>query len=201
MEYNGGSVIAMAGAECVAIATDLRFGIKNNTVGFDHSKVYRINDKTFIGLPGLISDAQTLHEKLTFRVNLYELSEEKQMSPQTFASLVQSVLYEKRFGPYFVEPVVAGLDANGKPYLCGMDLIGAPESAQDFILAGTSAQAMFGLAETLWRPNMNPDELFETISQTLLTAVDRDALAGWGARVYVITKDKLVVRDLKARMD
>lgn len=194
-------MIAMAGHECVAIATDLRFGIKNNTVGFDHSKAYRINDRTFIGLPGLISDAQTLYEKLTFRVNLYELSEEKQMSPQTFASLVQSVLYEKRFGPYFVEPVVAGLDPNGKPYLCGMDLIGAPESAQDFILAGTSAQAMFGLAETLWRPNMNPEELFETISQTLLTAVDRDAIAGWGARVFIITKDKLITRDLKGRQD
>jgi 20S proteasome subunit beta 3 len=194
-------VIAMAGKDCVAIASDLRFGIKNNTVGFDHSKVYRMNSTTFVGLPGLISDAQTLYEKLAFRLNLYELSEDKEMTPQTFASMVQSVLYEKRFGPFFVEPVIAGLDATGKPYLCGMDLIGAPESAQDFILAGTSAQAMFGLAETLWRPNMNPDELFETISQTLLTAVDRDAIAGWGARVHIITKDKVITRDLKARQD
>lgn len=191
----------MAGKDCVAIASDLRFGIKNNTVGFDHSKVYRMNSTTFVGLPGLISDAQTLYEKLAFRLNLYELSEDKEMTPQTFASMVQSVLYEKRFGPFFVEPVIAGLDATGKPYLCGMDLIGAPESAQDFILAGTSAQAMFGLAETLWRPNMNPDELFETISQTLLTAVDRDAIAGWGARVHIITKDKVITRDLKARQD
>lgn len=191
----------MAGKDCVAIASDLRFGIKNNTVGFDHSKVYRMNKGVFVGLPGLISDAQTLYEKLSFRLNLYELSEEKDMSPQTFASMVQSVLYEKRFGPFFVEPVVAGLDETGKPYLCGMDLIGAPESAQDFILAGTSAQAMFGLAETLWRPNMNPDELFETISQTLLNAVDRDAIAGWGARVHILTKDKIITRDLKARQD
>ena len=31
-----------------------------------------------------------------------------------------------------------------------------------------------------------PDDLFETISQALLNAVDRDALSGWGAVVYIL---------------
>jgi 20S proteasome subunit beta 3 len=31
-----------------------------------------------------------------------------------------------------------------------------------------------------------PDELFETLSQCLLSGVDRDALSGWGAIVYVM---------------
>ena len=31
-----------------------------------------------------------------------------------------------------------------------------------------------------------PDDLFETISQALLAAVDRDAISGWGADVYVM---------------
>jgi len=31
-----------------------------------------------------------------------------------------------------------------------------------------------------------PDELFETTSQALLNAVDRDALSGWGAVVHVM---------------
>ena len=51
----------MAGEKCVAIATDLRFGVRNQTVAFDHSKIYQINDRTFVGLPGLITDAQTLY--------------------------------------------------------------------------------------------------------------------------------------------
>lgn len=48
---------------------------------------------------------------------------------------------------------------------------------------------------------MSPDELFETISQVLLSAQDRDAKAGWGAVVHVITMDGVTTRDLKARMD
>lgn len=31
-----------------------------------------------------------------------------------------------------------------------------------------------------------PADLFETISQSLLNAVDRDALSGWGAIVHVM---------------
>lgn len=34
------------------------------------------------------------------------------------------------------------------------------------------------MAESLWEPNLGPEDLFETISQTLLNAVDRDAYSG-----------------------
>lgn len=46
-----------------------------------------------------------------------------------------------------------------------------------------------------------PEDLFETISQALLNAVDRDALSGWGANVYIIEKDKVTKRLLKGRQD
>jgi 20S proteasome subunit beta 3 len=49
--------------------------------------------------------------------------------------------------------------------------------------------------------HQGPEDLFETISQALLNAVDRDALSGWGAHVYVIEKDKVTKRLLKGRQD
>lgn len=36
------------------------------------------------------------------------------------------------------------------------------------------------------RPDLEPDELFEVLSQCLLSGVDRDCLAGWGATVYIM---------------
>jgi hypothetical protein len=39
----------------------LRFGIRNMTVGFDFPKVYKITDHCLVGLPGLLSDSQTLY--------------------------------------------------------------------------------------------------------------------------------------------
>jgi 20S proteasome subunit beta 3 len=92
-----------------------------------------------------------------------------------------------RFGPYFVEPVICGLEPDGKPWISAMDLIGAQLFTSDFVVSGTTAtEALYGICETFYRPNLEPDDLFETVSQCLLSGVDRDALSGWGAVVYIM---------------
>jgi 20S proteasome subunit beta 3 len=70
----------------------------------------------------------------------------------------------------------------------------------------------------IWLMNQEPEDLFETISQTLLNSVDRDALSGWGAvvrimyvldclveasdgRLHISTHDKVITRTLRSRMD
>lgn len=35
--------------------------------------------------------------------------QEREIKPAAFGKLVSTLLYEKRFGPYFIEPVIAGL--------------------------------------------------------------------------------------------
>ena len=35
LNYNGGCVVAMRGKNCVAIATDLRFGVQGQTIATD----------------------------------------------------------------------------------------------------------------------------------------------------------------------
>jgi 20S proteasome subunit beta 3 len=54
---------------------------------------------------------------------MYTIKEEREITPVTFAHLVSSTLYERRFGPYFIEPVVAGLEPIPMP--------GAAESAAE----------------------------------------------------------------------
>jgi 20S proteasome alpha/beta subunit len=59
-----------------------------------------------------------------------------------------------RFAPYFVEPVIAGLDKNNGPFVGAMDTIGSLETAEDFVVAGTSTDGLFGMCETLWEPGL-----------------------------------------------
>jgi 20S proteasome subunit beta 3 len=201
LEYNGAAIIAMGGKDCVGIACDTRLGAQAQTVACDFRKVFKMNDKIFVGLAGLATDVQTMNNLLKFRQNLYELREERQLTPKVFSNLLSNLLYEKRFGPYFIEPIVAGLDENNKPFLSGMDLIGAPVYTDDFVVSGTATANMYGMCETLYKKDMEPDELFETLSQALLASVDRDALSGWGATVHIITKDGVMSRELKGRQD
>ncbi|KIS72089.1 putative proteasome core particle subunit beta 3 [Mycosarcoma maydis] len=201
MEYNGGSVVAAKGKNCVVIASDLRLGQQAMTVACNFDKVFRVTEKTYVGLPGLASDVATLKERFRYRVNMYKMKEERDIEPEIFANLVSSTLYERRFGPYFIEPVIAGINSKDEPFIAASDVVGCLNFAKDFVVSGTASDKLFGMAEGLWEPDLGPEELFETVSQILLGALERDALSGWGAVVRIITPDKVIERTLKARMD
>ncbi|XP_053983783.1 proteasome subunit beta type-3 isoform X1 [Hylaeus anthracinus] len=202
LAYNGGAVIAMKGKNCVAIAADRRFGIQTQTISCDYQKIFEMGSHLYLSLPGLATDTQTVMERLRFRLNLYELKENRKIHPKTFASMVSNLLYERRFGPYFVEPIVAGLDpVTYEPFICNMDLIGCISLPGDFVVGGTCSEQLYGMCESLYEPDLEPDDLFETISQALINACDRDAISGWGAIVHIIEKDKVTTRTVKTRMD
>ncbi|AMD22641.1 HHL129Wp [Eremothecium sinecaudum] len=198
---NGGIVVAMTGKDCVAIAGDLRLGSQSLGVSNKFEKIFNYGH-VFAGLTGLATDVITLHELFRSKTNLYKLKEDRPIEPETFTQLVSSTLYERRFGPYFVAPVVAGINSKTKkPYISGFDSIGCIEESKDFIVSGTASEQLFGMCESLYEPDLEPEDLFETISQVLLNAADRDALSGWGGVVYIIQKDKVVKRYLKTRQD
>lgn len=203
--FNGGAVVAMTGDECFAIACDRRFGANLATITTDHEKVFRFGDRLFCGLGGLVSDVQTIKEKLTFRKNLYEQKENRQMSAKVFENMLSNMLYEHRFGPFYVSTIIAGLttnkDGQTTPYISGTDLIGACGIPEDFITAGSASDQLMGICEALWRPKLKPDDLFEVISQSVMNAVDRDGISGWGVSVWVVTKDTITKRVVKGRMD
>ncbi|KAK3079004.1 proteasome core particle subunit beta 3 [Coniosporium uncinatum] len=107
---NGGAAVAMTGKDCVAIACDLRLGLQSLTLSNNFPKIFQYSPSTFLGLTGLATDISTVADTLRYRVNMYRLREERSPSPRTLANLISSSLYEKRFGPWFVSPVIAGLD-------------------------------------------------------------------------------------------
>ena len=109
----------MVGKDCVAIACDLRLGLQSLTLSNNFPKIFQYGD-TFLGLTGLATDVASVSELFRYKVNMYRLREERDISPQTFANLVSSSLYERRFGPWFVGPVVAGINqTTGNPFICG----------------------------------------------------------------------------------
>ncbi|XP_016129166.1 proteasome subunit beta type-3-like [Sinocyclocheilus grahami] len=160
MSYNGGAVMAMRGKECVAIASDRRFGIQAQLVTTDFQKIFPMGDRLYIGLAGLATDVQTVSQRLKFRLNLYELKEGRQIKPKTFMSMVSNLLYERR---------------------------------------SHTGREMQRCVHRLMKSESQ--DLFETISQAMLNAVDRDAVSGMGVVVHVVEKDKITTRTLKARMD
>lgn len=145
----------MVGKDCVAIACDLRLGLQSLTVSNNFPKIFQYGEHVFLGLTGLATDVSTVSDVFRYKVNMYRLREERGIAPATFANLVSSSLYERRFGPWFVSPVVAGLEPkSGLPFICGFDSIGCIDFAKDFIVSGTASEQLFGMCESLWEPDL-----------------------------------------------
>ncbi|VDO39898.1 unnamed protein product [Haemonchus placei] len=177
---------------CVCIASDLRIGEQMTTIAVDQKKVHKIADKVYLGLAGFNSDAVTVLEKVTFRKTLYELRENRKIKPAVLATMISNLAYQHRFGSFFTEPLVAGLDPDtNKPYICGMDTIGCIAAPKDFVAVGTGQEYLLGVCEMFWKENMSPEELFEATAQSMLACLERDAASGWGVVIYTITKDKV----------
>jgi len=59
-----------------------------------------------------------------------------------------------RFGPYFIEPVIAGINSKDEPFIAASDVVGCLNFAKDFVVSGTASDKLFGMAEGLWEPDL-----------------------------------------------
>jgi 20S proteasome subunit beta 3 len=118
MTMNGGSVLAMAGRDCVCLAMDKRFGLGNALVNVAPRPVLLASDAAIVAFTGLQGHVQSLQTELAAQVRSKfarglgyggAQQQQKQISVTAMASLTSHVLYRQK--AYYVEPVVVGLEA------------------------------------------------------------------------------------------
>lgn len=89
---------------------------------------------------------QTVAERLKFRTNLYELREQRKLKPTVLYNMLTNLLYERRFGPYFIFALVIGLDPKtGETFVYDSDNIGAISDNVNLATVGTASEYIFGL--------------------------------------------------------
>ena len=70
--------------------------------------------------------------------------EGRPVQPKVLAAMLSNLLYERRFGPYFVSPLIAGLDDDNNPFVSSFDLIGCGTQPVDFVVGGTCEESLYG---------------------------------------------------------
>merc|ERR1711870_72600 len=88
------------------------------------SKVTQLTDKCVIASCGMKSDAITLHKHLKARIVMYEHKHRRQPSVTAIAQMLSTMLYYKRFFPYYTFNVLSGIDDEGKGATYHYDAIG-----------------------------------------------------------------------------
>lgn len=83
-----------------------------------------------MSLVGYAADGTALQERLNTVVKMYKYQHGKRMTVKACAQRLATILYSKRFFPYYVQAILAGLDEDGRGALYSYDPVGSYEREQ-----------------------------------------------------------------------
>lgn len=212
---NGGSTLGITGEDFAILAGDTRSVSGYNINTRYAPKVFKIGGDDeegdgahlILSVVGFAADGNALKERLDAIVKMYRYQHGKKMSVKACAQRLSTILYNKRFFPYYVHAILGGLDEDGKGALYSYDPVGSYEREQ-CRAAGAAASLIMpfldnqvnlknqhipgsGVAHALEarKPIALPrKEVEELVRDAFTSAVERHIEVGDGLQMLVITK-------------
>lgn len=139
-DSNGGSIAAVCGTDFCVIASDTRQSTGYNIQTRYKPKVFRLNDKATLATNGFAADAEALVSRVRQRLEMYRHAHGRSMPLHSIARMISTILYGKRFFPYYVYNILGGLDEEGKGAVYSFDPVGSYE--REFCRAAGAAQSL-----------------------------------------------------------
>ncbi|KAL1972423.1 hypothetical protein VTN31DRAFT_6837 [Thermomyces dupontii] len=213
---NGGSTLGIAGKDFTIIAGDTRSTSGYNINTRFAPKVFKIggDDETgegahiVLAVVGFAADGLALKERLDSIVKVYRYQHGKRMSVKACAQRLSTLLYQKRFFPYYTHAILGGIDEDGKGALYSYDPVGSYEreqcraggAAASLIMPFLDNQVNFknqhipgsGEGHNLARRVPEPlprDHVEQLVRDAFHSAVERHIEVGDGLQMMVVTKD------------
>ncbi|KAH8260587.1 hypothetical protein KR038_008246 [Drosophila bunnanda] len=210
-ESNGGSIVAIAGDDFVVIAADTRLSSGYNIHSRNQSKLFKLSPKTVLGSTGCWADTLSLTGLMKVRMQSYEHTHLRTMTTDAVAQMLSITMYNRRFFPYYVSNILAGIDKDGKGVVYSYDPIGHCERAT-YRAGGTAGTLLQPVLDNqIGHKNINlaADELppltkeraVAVASDTFISAAERDIYTGDSVLINVITKDGIEEKVLQLRQD
>lgn len=206
---NGGTTVAIAGDDFVMVGSDTRLAGRAAILSRKQTKVFPLTSNTMLASTGCWADVLSLNKDLQARLTLYSQEHHDEMTTTAIAQLVSTLLYWRRFFPYYVSNMVVGLDEEGAGVVYHYDPVGHMEKLK-FSAAGASvAQIQPLLDNQLGALNMKdtaPPKITKALAHQLMhdafiSAAERDVNTGDACILYTITKDGVAEEEIPLRRD
>lgn len=207
---NGGSVVAIAGEDYVVVASDTRLsGNGYSILSREQPKLFRLSGKTVLGSTGCWCDILTFCKVAEMRMKSYRHNHNKDMSTPAVAQMTSTMLYHKRFFPYYISNILAGLDEEGRGCVYSYDPVGHCE--KNMYRAGGSACTLLQpfLDNQVGLKNMEGvdkvpiplEKAIDIIHDVFVSAAEREIHTGDAIQFNIITKDGIKEQTAALRRD
>ncbi|CAD5125084.1 DgyrCDS13325 [Dimorphilus gyrociliatus] len=207
--FNGGTILAVAGEDFAVIAADTRLSEGFAIHTRDYPKTYQLTDKTVLACAGFHGDVLTMTKVMDWRLKMYEHDHHKKMSSSAIAAMLSTMLYYKRFFPYYVYNIIGGLDENGKGCVYSYDPVGSYER-EVFRAAGSAGAILQPLLDNqigfknqtgVTHVPLSLNKALELVKDVFISAAERDIYTGDSLIINVVTKDGVKVDRFPLRRD
>lgn len=197
----GTTTLGLTCKDGVVIATEHRATMGTLIAHKKTKKLFRISDNIGLTVAGLVGDAQILARYLTAEAELYNLKKGHPMPLRAAATMMSNILNGRRYYPYWVQLVVAGIDDDGH-HVYSLDAAGG-SIPDDYVTTGSGSPYVYGVLEDNFKENMTVSDGANLAIRALHAAMKRDAASGNGMAVAMITKKgfhELTEEEVEKRM-
>nr|ABM55595.1 putative proteasome subunit, beta type, 1 [Maconellicoccus hirsutus] len=206
---NGGSIVAVGGDDFVIIASDTRLSTGYSIYTRHQSKIFKLSKISALACAGCWSDVLTFTRLINARMQMYLHEHNKEMSTPALAQMLSTMMYHKRFFPYYVSNILGGLEKDGSGWIYSYDPIGNMERSK-FRAGGSSGallqplldnQLGFANMENVESRSISLEKALAVVRDVFISAAERDIYTGDKIHVTVITKDEIKEDTLQLTKD
>jgi len=207
--FNGGTILAIAGSDFCVVASDTRLSEGFSIHSRDLPKTVCLSNNTVLASCGFHGDVLTLTSVLEARQKMYEHEHQKKQSTSAMAAMLSTMLYNRRFFPYYVYNVIGGLDEQGRGAVYSYDPVGSYEREE--YRAGGSAGAIlqplldnqigFKNQQGVEKVPLSRDKAVNLAKDVFISAAERDIYTGDAVVIHLITRDGIQTERFSLRRD
>lgn len=206
---NGGTILGIAGDDFAVVASDTRLSEGYSIHTRNCPKTYKLSEKAVLASAGFYGDVLTLIKHIKARMITYRHTHQKDMSTPAIAQMLATMLYGKRFFPYYVYNVLVGVDEDGVGCCYSYDPVGSYER-ETFRAGGSAASLLQPLLDNqIGRKNqqnvpltpLSKEYVVKLVKDVFTSAGERDIYTGDEVEIKVITHAGVTVERFALRRD
>merc|ERR1712227_289882 len=204
---HGGTILAIAGEDFSIMASDTRLGQHGGIYTREFNRNNKVTESCIVAQCGFQGDATTLLKNMKGKIRIYE--HQDQPSAPAIAAMLSTMLYYRRFFPYYVYNLVAGLDDEGKGAVFSYDPVGSYDR-DEMKCAGSAASLIQPFLDNQIgrqhiqnddKPVLTRERARQLAIDAFVSACERETNTGDAVNITIIDKEGIHNETIPLRRD